>query len=97
MRNKYILIFSILLIFTCILATNNELIPKLSAKDPLPLIAIANYGPHSSLDQSISGIKSELALQGYIEHKNIEYMVVDVGFDTSLIPQMIANLKTKHP
>jgi len=90
MRKKYIIVLPILLIIVCILTINNELIP-------IPLIAIANYGPHASLDESILGIKNELDLQGYIENKNIKYIVVDVGFDTSLIPQMIANLKTKHP
>jgi putative ABC transport system substrate-binding protein len=63
----------------------------------LPLIAIANLGPHSSLDAAIQGIKNELAKNGYVEQKNIQYEIVDVGFDASLIPQMITNIKSHHP
>ena len=63
----------------------------------LPLVAIANYGPHSSLEDSIKGIKEELKRQGFIENKNIVYDIVDVGFDSNLIPQMVVNLKSKHP
>ncbi|MDF1684155.1 MAG: ABC transporter substrate-binding protein [Legionellaceae bacterium] len=66
-------------------------------KTNLPLVAIANYGPHSSLEASIQGIKDELSNQGYIEHKTIRYEVTDVGFEPSLIPQMIMNLKSHHP
>jgi len=63
----------------------------------IPIIAIANYGPHSSLEDSIKGIKEELTNQGYIEGENIAYEIADVNFDTSLIPQMITNLKAKNP
>jgi len=85
MRNKFVLVLPILLLVTVF------------TSQALPLVAIANYGPHTSLEDSITGIKKELALQGYIEHKNIAYLIVDVGFDTALIPQMISNLKSKHP
>jgi len=63
----------------------------------LPLVAIANYGPHASLDASIQGIKEALAKKGYLEHQTVTYVVEDVGFDASLIPQMIAELKNRHP
>lgn len=63
----------------------------------LPLIAIANLGPHASLDASIQGIKDELTNHGFIDQKNIQYEIVDVGFDTSLIPQMISHIKSHHP
>ena len=62
-----------------------------------PLIAIANFGPHASLTASIQGIKDELTRKGFIEQKNIQYEIVDVGFDASLIPQMVSNLKSHHP
>lgn len=99
MRNKYILILAILLVVACISVITNKLTPNFitNTKQSLPLIAIANYGPHSSLEESIVGIKKELSSQGYIEHKNIEYLVIDVGFDTALIPQMISSLKSKKP
>lgn len=70
---------------------------KNSSKQKLPLVAIANYGPHSSLQDSIKGIKEELSSQGFIENKNITYDIVDVGFDSSLIAQMITKLKLKKP
>ena len=63
----------------------------------LPLVAIANYGPHSSLDDSIKGFKSYMASQGFIEHKNIAYKISNVGFDSNLIPQMISQLKSLNP
>lgn len=69
----------------------------LPTKDKLPLVAIANFGPHASLDASIQGIKDELARNGYIEQHNLRYEIVDVGFDASLIPQMLAHLKNQHP
>lgn len=63
----------------------------------LQTIAIANYGPHSTLEESISGLKQELTKQGFIENKNIQYKIADVGFNSSLIPQMISNLKNTNP
>jgi putative ABC transport system substrate-binding protein len=66
-------------------------------KDTLPVVAIANYGPHTSLETSIKGMKMELEAQGFIESKNIKYKIADVGFDPSLIPQMIAKLRESSP
>lgn len=63
----------------------------------LPLIAIANFGPHPSIEASIQGIKQELVAQGFIENKTVRYAIMDVGFDASLIPQMITQLKNQHP
>ncbi|MGC0371478.1 MAG: hypothetical protein DGJ47_000167 [Rickettsiaceae bacterium] len=63
----------------------------------LPLIAIANYGPHSSLEETIEGIKEGLNNLGYVEGKTIRYRVSDVNFETSLISQMITTLLTRKP
>lgn len=63
----------------------------------LPIVAIANYGPHSSLEDAITGIKKELAHQGFIENHNIRYEIADVGFDTVLIPQMVKKLEMLQP
>ena len=63
----------------------------------LPLVAIANFGPHSSIAASIQGIKDELAKNNFLDQKNMRYEILDVGFDTSLIPQMIMNIKSHHP
>lgn len=97
MRNKYIFGLFILVIVACMLIKINDFHLQPTPNSNLPLIAIANYGPHDSLNDSITGLKEELVRQGYIEHQNIEYLVVDVGFDTALIPQMIANIQNKHP
>ena len=63
----------------------------------LPIIAIANYGPHSSLQTSIAGIKQALTEEGFVENKNIHYEIMDVSFDATLIPQMITRLKQFTP
>ena len=66
-------------------------------QNTLPLIAIANYGPHSSLQETIDGIKEELTNLGYIENQNIRYELADVNFETSLIIQMLNKLKSSKP
>src|SRR3990167_1337551 len=63
----------------------------------LPLIAVANYGQHASLQAAIEGMQEELAREGYINNKNIRYIIQDVNFDLALIAQMIANLKNERP
>lgn len=63
----------------------------------MPLVAIANYGPHSSLEDSIKGFKEEMIQQGFIENKNVRYKVSDVSFDSNLIQQMIVQLKILQP
>lgn len=91
MRNKLLII--ILLIASFFLYFYS----KKSADSNLPLVAIANYGPHSSLTDSIKGIKEELERQGFIENENIRYDIDDVSFDSNLIPQMVSKLKAKRP
>jgi putative ABC transport system substrate-binding protein len=68
-----------------------------STKTKIPIVAIANYGPHSSLQESINGIQEELAHQGFIKDKTIHYEIMEVNFDTTLIPQMITRLKYFAP
>lgn len=63
----------------------------------LPVIAIANYGPHPSLEAAIKGLKAQLTEQGFIENQNIRYEITDVGFDHVLIPQTIATLVNRNP
>lgn len=69
--------------------------PKKERK--LPLVAIANYGPHNTLIDSIQGIKDSLAKAGFIEGKTVRFAIQDVGFDAALIPQMVTSLKNQHP
>ncbi|MBY0533393.1 MAG: ABC transporter substrate-binding protein [Rickettsiaceae bacterium] len=67
-------------------------------KDPsIPLIAIANYGPHSSLQETIDGLKAKLTQLGYVEDKTIRYEITDVNFETSLVIQMLNKLKSNKP
>lgn len=63
----------------------------------LPLVTIANYGPHSSLRSTIDGIKKELHLKGFVEGKHIRFEESDVGFQPHLIPQMIETHKSHSP
>ena len=63
----------------------------------LPVVAIANYGPHSSLQSCIKGIKDELAHQGFEENKQIHFEIMDVNFESFLINQMLAKLKAGDP
>ena len=59
-----------------------------------PKIAIANYGPHASLDKTIQGFKAELQDEGF---KDIDYSESQVNFEQSLIPQMITKLSAEKP
>lgn len=68
-----------------------------SDQNKLPVIAIANYGPHSSLEATIYGFKAQMHDSGFVEDQNIHYEIADVGFDPALIPQMILSLKAKNP
>lgn len=63
----------------------------------LPIIAIANYGSHPSLHDSIRGIKEGLASHGFKEHENVAFEVLDVNFDLTLIHQMLTKLRASHP
>ncbi len=90
MKNK-----KLYLIILVLLILGGVLIKSRSSS--LPVVAIANYGPHSSLEESIDGIKEELKEQGFIEGKNIVYKIEDVGFNQALIPQMIAKLQSYNP
>ncbi len=78
-------------------AYNLKSTPSPLTTPTLPIVGIANYGPHSSLQASINGLKEELVNQGFIANKTIRYEIMDVSFDTLLIPQMIAQLKQFKP
>jgi putative ABC transport system substrate-binding protein len=63
----------------------------------LPVVAIANYGPHASLTAAISGFKAQMTTEGFVENKNIRYVQTDVGFDQSLVGQMLSALQAQKP
>ncbi len=86
MKPKSIVLLMLAMIFGCTKPHAN-----------LPLVAVANYGPHASLQASIDGMKEALAKLGYVENKTVRYEIQDVNFEPALIPQMIVNLKSKNP
>jgi putative ABC transport system substrate-binding protein len=60
-------------------------------------IAIANWGPHSSLEETIRGIQEGLVQAGYKEGEQVHFEISHVNFDPSLIGQMLAKLKASRP
>lgn len=60
-------------------------------------IAIANYGSHPTLNETIAGLKEGLASAGYKEGINISYEISDVSFQPTLIRQMLTKLNANHP
>lgn len=91
MKFKIAIFLTIALLTTAITFFNYKSAPT------LPIIAIANYGPHQSLDDSIKGIREELERHGFKDNENIQIQISDVGFDLSLIPQMVTKLKSQNP
>ena len=63
----------------------------------LPIIAIANYGSHASLNESIQGIKDGLLSKGFKDQENIQIHILDVNFDLTLIHQMLSKLRASRP
>ncbi|MFP3605864.1 ABC transporter substrate-binding protein [Paraburkholderia sp. SIMBA_053] len=60
-------------------------------------IGIANLGPHPSLARTIQGFKDEMAREGYVEGKNVNYAYSDANFTQALMPQMFSQILTKNP
>ncbi len=59
------------------------------------VIGIANFGPHSSLQNAIDGFKNEMENIGYRE--KVSFETLDTNFDASLIGQMLTKLKASSP
>ena len=60
-------------------------------------VAIANFGPHGSLEQVIAGFKNALAEKGFVEGKNLTYDYSHCNFDGALIPQVYSKLEAGKP
>lgn len=60
-------------------------------------IAIANYGPHPTLQETIEGFKQGMTQAGYKEGEEVKYDISDVNFDPTLIPQMLTKLTAGNP
>ncbi len=66
-------------------------------KSTLPIVAIANYGPHETLEDSIRGIKQGLAEKGFKENEKIHFEISNANFEPTLIEQMLTKLKAHKP
>lgn len=85
-------------VITVLLGLSIALLPHLSTASTTPAkIAIANYGPHPSLQEVIQGIHDGLTEAGYKEGVDVSYDVSDVNFDPTLIPQMLTKLAADNP
>jgi putative tryptophan/tyrosine transport system substrate-binding protein len=60
-------------------------------------VAIANFGPHGSLEQVIAGFKQALAEKGYVEGQKVTYDYSHCNFDPSLVPQVLSKLEAGKP
>lgn len=90
MNRKFCYFVAVILISVFIIYNKN-------INNNLPVVAIANYGPHASLNAAILGFKEQMQAEGFIDNQTIRYKMADVGFDPSLIPQMLIGLKAKNP
>lgn len=60
-------------------------------------IAIANFGEHPQLTRAINGLRAALAEGGYVEGENTTYTISHTNFDATLLPQMLATLRSGRP
>lgn len=60
-------------------------------------VAIANFGPHVTLDQSIDGLKEALAERGFVEGDTVVFEYSHGNFDPSLVPQILRGLEATNP
>ncbi len=61
------------------------------------LIAIANFGEHPVLRETIDGFKAQMTKNGFVEGKDVVYDYQHVNFDRSLIAQMLVQVAGKKP
>ncbi len=60
-------------------------------------VAIAGWGPHPTLIETIRGFKAGLAEEGFVDGKTVTYDETNVNFDAALIPQMLNRLAGANP
>lgn len=69
-----------------------------SAQSSQPVtVGIANLGPHPSLAKTIQGFKDEMAREGYVDGKTVNYVYSDANFTQALMPQMFSQILSKQP
>lgn len=79
------------------LATVAALAAAPLSADEMKRIAIANFGPHVTLDQAIEGFKQALAEKGFVEGETVTYEYSHGNFDPSLVPQILRGLEATDP
>jgi putative ABC transport system substrate-binding protein len=60
-------------------------------------VAIANMGPHGSLEQVIAGFKQALTDKGFADGTGVVYDYSHCNFDPNLIPQVLTKLESGKP
>lgn len=60
-------------------------------------VAIAGWGPHPTLDETIAGFKKGLAAEGFRAGETVTFDETNVNFDRALIPQMLNKLAAASP
>jgi putative ABC transport system substrate-binding protein len=60
-------------------------------------VAIAGWGPHPTLNETIAGFKKGLAEGGFAEGRDVTFDETNVNFDAALIPQMLTRLAGAQP
>jgi putative ABC transport system substrate-binding protein len=91
-RNSIYIISAIAILFMT--GLYRILVPE---SNKLPIVAIINYGPHSSLNEIIRGVKDGLYAKGFREGKTIEFMIEDANFDNSAIMRILNKVTSAKP
>jgi putative ABC transport system substrate-binding protein len=78
-----------------ILALSLAVAPAASAEPKH--VAIAGWGPHPTLNETIAGFKKGLAEGGFAEGSGVVFDETNVNFDAALIPQMLTRLAGAQP
>lgn len=67
------------------------------AEAQMKRVAIANFGPHPTLEEAVNGVKEALADAGFVEGQTIVYEYSHGNFDPSLTPQILTRLEAWGP
>ena len=64
--------------------------------DPIH-IGIAQWGRHPQLDAVNTSFRAELGKQGFVEGKDVVFDWEVANFDGSILPQILAKLRSSNP
>ncbi len=85
-NNLRVIVVAVIVVIIAIAIT----LKSSKVRSDLPRVAIANYGPHITLQETIDGIKEQL-------QNDVEFEIIDVNFEHTLVPQMLQKLKAGKP